>query len=70
MLAFIKSANPHDRTQAFGSLARLKLERAMGLEPTTFCLGSRCSTTELRPLIFYGTSAVHSSLSPFAAEAL
>ena len=23
----------------------------MGLEPTTFCLGSRCSTTELRPLL-------------------
>src|SRR2546428_11478715 len=26
------------------------LERAMGVEPTTLCLGSRCSTTELRPL--------------------
>ena len=26
------------------------LERAMGLEPTTLGLGSRCSTTELRPL--------------------
>jgi hypothetical protein len=26
------------------------LERAMGLEPTTFCMASRRSTTELRPL--------------------
>src|SRR2546427_1641880 len=26
------------------------LERAMGLEPTALCLGSRCSTAELRPL--------------------
>jgi hypothetical protein len=25
------------------------MERAMGLEPTTTCLGSRSSTTELRP---------------------
>ena len=24
-------------------------ERAMGLEPTTFCLESRCSTAELHP---------------------
>ena len=28
-----------------------RLERAMGFEPTTFCLGSKHSTTELRPLI-------------------
>ena len=28
-----------------------KMERAMGLEPTTSCLASRCSTAELRPLI-------------------
>lgn len=28
---------------------RIPLERAMGLEPTAFCLGSRRSTTELRP---------------------
>lgn len=27
-----------------------KLERAMGVEPTTACLGSKNSTTELRPL--------------------
>ncbi len=27
-----------------------ELERAMGVEPTTFCLGSKHSTTELRPL--------------------
>ena len=26
------------------------LERVMGFEPTTFCLGSRYSTTELPPL--------------------
>src|SRR4030042_7141745 len=25
------------------------MERAMGLEPTTFCMASRRSTTELRP---------------------
>ncbi len=30
--------------------AKLYLERAMGIEPTALCLGSRCSTTELRPL--------------------
>ena len=29
-----------------------RVERAMGLEPTALCLGSRCSTTELRPLGF------------------
>ncbi len=28
----------------------LELERAMGFEPTTTCLGSKDSTTELRPL--------------------
>jgi hypothetical protein len=27
------------------------LERAMGFEPTTTCLGSKDSTTELRPLV-------------------
>ena len=27
------------------------MERAMGFEPTTFCLGSKHSTTELRPPI-------------------
>jgi hypothetical protein len=27
------------------------MERAMGLEPTTFCMASRRSTTELRPLV-------------------
>ena len=32
-----------------GSLGPSKLERAMGFEPTTFCLGSKHSTTELRP---------------------
>ena len=26
------------------------LERATGFEPVALCLGSRCSTTELRPL--------------------
>ena len=30
--------------------AGAKLERAMGIEPTALGLGSRCSTTELRPL--------------------
>ena len=30
---------------------RERLERAMGFEPTTTCLGSKDSTTELRPLI-------------------
>lgn len=28
-----------------------KVERAMGFEPTTSCLGSKHSTPELRPLI-------------------
>lgn len=27
------------------------MERAMGFEPTTSCLGSRHSATELRPLV-------------------
>ncbi len=30
--------------------SKLGLERAMGFEPTTTCLGSKDSTTELRPL--------------------
>lgn len=30
--------------------SRGALERAMGFEPTTTCLGSKDSTTELRPL--------------------
>ena len=29
---------------------KCSLERAMGFEPTTTCLGSKDSTTELRPL--------------------
>ena len=28
-----------------------KVERAMGFEPTTSCLGSKHSTPELRPLV-------------------
>jgi hypothetical protein len=32
------------------ALLLLGLEREMGFEPTTLCLGSRCSTTELFPL--------------------
>ena len=34
----------------FTSSAVLNLERAMGFEPTTTCLGSKDSTPELRPL--------------------
>ena len=30
----------------------------MGIEPTALCLGSRCSTTELRPLPLRGVSIV------------
>ena len=30
----------------------------MGIEPTALCLGSRCSTTELRPLPLHGVSIV------------
>ncbi len=29
------------------------MERAMGFEPTTFCLGSKHSTTELRPHLLF-----------------
>ena len=32
------------------ALTKCGLERAMGFEPTTTCLGSKDSTTELRPL--------------------
>ena len=32
------------------------LERAMGFEPTTTCLGSKDSTTELRPPLATGNS--------------
>ena len=34
----------------YNNVKILLLERAMGFEPTTFCLGSKHSTTELRPL--------------------
>jgi hypothetical protein len=33
-----------------GEWLRLESEREMGFEPTTFCLGSRRSATELLPL--------------------
>ena len=33
---------------------RGQLERTMGFEPTTFCLASRRSTPELRPLRVHG----------------
>jgi hypothetical protein len=37
------------------------LERAMGFEPTTTCLGSKDSTTELRPLAhLHPTRVLHS----------
>lgn len=32
-----------------GGQVRLEVERATRFELATFCLGSRCSTTELRP---------------------
>ena len=31
-------------------IVTILVERAMGIEPTALCLGSRCSSTELRPL--------------------
>ena len=34
------------------------LERATGIEPVALCLGSRCSTTELRPLRVGPTGAL------------
>jgi hypothetical protein len=34
------------------------MERTMGFEPTTFCLASRRSTTELRPLQYLYASWV------------
>ena len=53
------SHTPHERgaplseSPAVGSNhldCNVDLERAMGFEPTTTCLGSKDSTTELRPL--------------------
>ena len=35
-----------------GRCRRKRLERVMGFEPTTFCLGSRYSTPELHPLVY------------------
>src|SRR3990172_7651190 len=37
----------------------LLLERAMGFEPTTLGLGSRCSTTALQPLSYAAFSQVN-----------
>ncbi len=39
------------------------MERAMGLEPTTFSLATRRSTTELRPLIRFFKVNAFSKLS-------
>ena len=39
------------------------LERAMGFEPTTTCLGSKDSTTELRPL-----TEPNPTLGPIASQ--
>ena len=40
------------------------LERAMGFEPTTSCLGSKHSTTELRPLDLKGVLSNVSTAAP------
>ena len=43
---------------ALASIGReLAVERAMGFEPTTFCLGSKHSTTELRPRLAFDVIA-------------
>jgi hypothetical protein len=41
----------HDGKKGEMSKLLKVLERAMGFEPTTTCLGSKDSTTELRPLV-------------------
>ena len=41
---------PGDEGAGMMSYQARKLERAMGFEPTTSCLGSKHSTPELRPL--------------------
>ena len=35
------------------------VERAMGFEPTTSCLGSKHSTPELRPLVIEGEHSIY-----------
>ena len=44
--------------------AALKIERAMGFEPTTSCLGSKRSTTDLRP--HHATAFRHVMCTPVA----
>jgi hypothetical protein len=39
----------HDSSRICNSLLEQKLVGAVGIEPTTFGLKGRCSTTELRP---------------------
>ena len=39
----------HEKTLLRGAKLLILLERAMGIEPTTYSLGSCRSTTELRP---------------------
>ncbi len=45
------AVTPHMISRGQGTIIKnwCVLERAMGFEPTTFCLGSKHSTTELRP---------------------
>ena len=40
---------PLDSSKDFS--VRFQLERETGIEPATLCLGSKCSTTELLPLV-------------------
>ena len=49
-----KCVNTKNDGNASGTFG--KMERAMGFEPTTSCLGSKHSTTELHPLVVAETS--------------
>ena len=44
---------------AMTSCRRGIVERAMGFEPTTSCLGSKHSTPELRPLVIEGEHSIY-----------
>src|SRR5690349_22878575 len=56
------------RAKIAGSPDFLGLEREMGFEPTTLCLGSRCSTTELFPLALWCRDTASPIIVPARAE--
>ena len=52
----------NERAGLMPARPRLSLEREKGFEPSTFCLASRCSTTELLPLVLFPPHLKRTSL--------